>query len=185
MPVTLSRITAGNPFADFPLLRTIFVGDRAAHVEADTLGDLAKGNAAPFRNQIYLIRDARGAVVGLTGLFCPYGDAGSRHETLALRWHGIAPEHRGKGYSMAAFHAVCDVARRTFPAAHSLIELVPMADQANGDKLVRYFGALGFEADGPVRDAAEFPASAALPPDSGGWQPMRFFLQQPEGQAPK
>lgn len=178
--LALSRVTAGNPFAEFPLLRTIFAGERAAHVEADTLNDLAKGNADLFRNQIYLIRDADGTVVGLTGLFCPYGDRGSRHEILTLRWHGIVPAYRGRGYSTAAFHAICNTARQTFPAAHSLVELVPMADTAKGDKLVRYFGALGFETDGPARDATEFPPSAALPLDSGDWRAMRFALRPPE-----
>lgn len=178
--ITLERVQAGNPFTDHPLLQTIFAGDLSAHVEADTLADLAKGNADLYRNHIYLVRDTTEAVIGVTGVFCPYGDRGSRHEYLALRWHGIAPEYRGKGYSTAAFHAVCDVARQTFPAAHSLIELVPMADSANGEKLVSYFSKLGFEQDGSPRPATEFPESTGLPPDSGEWQAMCFALHPPE-----
>lgn len=176
--VTLQRVTSGNPFERYPALRSVFAGDRARYVEEDTVGDLAKGQADLYRNHIYLIADAAGEVVGITGFF-QLGVGSGPHDTLALRWHGVTPNKRGLGLSHQAFRAVCDEVEQVYSRAERLLEFVPMADAANAEALLAYFGGLGFERDGGPRDASTFPGAAALPPGSGNWQAMSFRLRHP------
>lgn len=174
--VTLHRVTSGNPFERHPVLRTVFAGDRGRYVEEDTVSDLAKGPADLYRNHIYLIANETGEVVGLTGFF-QLGVGGGPHESLALRWHGVAPAHRGLGLSQQAFAAVCEMARREHPRAELLLEYVPMADPERAAALIFYFGGLGFVLTGPARDAKRCPEAVALPPDSGDWQAMVFRIR--------
>jgi hypothetical protein len=124
---------------------------------------------------VYLVLDADGVAVGITGLFMPGGDV--ERDKLALRWHGIVLEYRNKGYSKQAFEAVCGEARFAFPQARDLIKIMPLADETKGRKLIAYFGSLSFTLDGAPKDVCEFSASAALPPESGQWQAMRFALR--------
>jgi len=173
---TLERVLSGNPFEQHRVLRAIFPGDRAQHVEQDTLTDLAKGAADLYGNHIYMIRDESGEVVGITGFFKP-GVGNGPVDTLALRWHGIAPVYRGRGLSERAFTAVCEEASRVHPLAERLIELVPLADPDNARTLIGYFEKLGFRKDGPARDASTFPDAVALPMESGNWQGMVFELR--------
>lgn len=101
--------------------------------------------------------------------------------TLALRWHGVVPAHRGRGYSEAAFEVVRQEAIQANPAVKLLVELVPLADALKADRLLWHFRALGFSPAGEPMDATEFPASAALPPTSGRWQAMQHtFLPAPK-----
>ncbi len=177
--VSLQRVLTGNPFEQHPVLRTIFAGDRGQHVEQDTVDDLAKGTADLYRNHVYLICDAGGTVVGITGFF-QLGVGSGAHDTLALRWHGVAPAHRGRGLSEQGFAAVCKEALQVHPHAARLVELVPMADADNANALIAYFERLGFRRDGAERDAKTFPEAAALPGDSGNWQAMVFQLKPKE-----
>ena len=176
---TLERVNSGNPFEAHPVLRTIFAGDRGKHVEQDTVDDLAKGVADLYGNHIYMIRDEQGEVIGITGFYKP-GVGNGAVDTLALRWHGVAPTHRGRGHSEQGFEAVCKEALQVHPHAARLVELVPMADANNAKALIAYFERLGFSKDGLERDAKTFPVAAALPVDSGNWQAMVFRLKPKE-----
>lgn len=168
----LTRIEAGNPFADHPALREIF-GERSVHVETDTVADLLLGASDPHKNHVYLMTLPESVVVGITGFFQPdTGDA----TTLALRWHGVVPAYRGRRYSEAAFEMVRQEAIQVNPAAQILVELVPLADALKADRLMRYFRTLGFRPAGIPRDATEFPSSVALPHTSGRWQAMHHTL---------
>lgn len=172
--IKLRRCLQGNPFTDHPALREIF-GERSVHVEADTLADLNLGDADPHKNRVFLI-ELDSVVVGITGFFQP--DAGDA-TSIALRWHGVIPTHRGRGYSEAAFEAVRQLAIQENPEAKRIVELVPMADPVKSDRLLRHFRALGFHPAGLIKDATEFPASTALPQGSGRWQVMHHHLLAP------
>jgi GNAT superfamily N-acetyltransferase len=182
--ITLEDVHRGNPFADHPQLRSIFDAKRTQHVEADTLADLALGVALdPHRNQVYVARDATGHVVGITGFFQPAAEPTTDRETIALRWHGVVPLYRGRGYSGVMFERVCWLAAYFMPEARSFTELVPLADSAKGDRIIRHFEKLGFRCEGDPQDAMVFPAGASLPADSGLWQTMRREIIRVDGPA--
>lgn len=163
-PITLLRVTAGNPFAAHPQLRQIWHASLQPHVEADTVADLARCDNDPARNLVYLVMQ-RGIVVGITGVY----DLGE-HD-LGLRWHGIVPAARHGGLSGQAFQAVLGQARQERPERRRIVEYIEMRD-SNAARLIAHFEKLGFRRDGPARDAARFPAECALPEQSGDWQAM-------------
>lgn len=176
--ITLTGIFGGNPFADHPQLRDVWPVPRSGHVEADTVADLAMGVLAdPCRNRVYLVVDGEGHVVGITGFFQPTADP----MTLGLRWHGMVPSARGRGYSEAAIKQLCVHAAYFHPEAVELVEYVPFADEKNGRFLVAHFERCGFVADGPARDASLFPATLSLPAGSGNWVAMRRSLSRERG----
>src|ERR1700693_6321738 len=106
--IKLQRVESGNPFEQHPCLRSVFPVDLAAYVEADTVADIAAA-VDPHHNHVFLVLDSGHQVVGLTGFFVPEADDGRTY--LGLRWHGIVPEHRSRGYSLAAFKEVVELAR--------------------------------------------------------------------------
>lgn len=166
--ITLERVHAGNPFADHPQLRTIWDREWASHVEADTIADLDKGEKNPGRNRVLLVRDENSQVIGITGFYL------MPRRLVGLRWHGITPDHRGRGYSKLAFQQVRQLASETTNAL-GVAEYVEMSDQKAPD-LIRHFTALGFKASGEPADCAAFPSETALPPGSGAWLEMLFSL---------
>lgn len=168
--VSLARVLSGNPFADHPQLRTIWE-DRgwADHVEADTLSDLAKGDADPASNRVFLVCDQSGAVVGITGFYL------LPKRQIGLRWHGIVPEWRGRGYSKLAFLQVCRIARETTNAL-DVAEYVEMADP-KAESLIDHFKALGFKTYREPADCATYPSELALPSGSGNWLEMLASLR--------
>ncbi|MEX3960158.1 GNAT family N-acetyltransferase [Trinickia sp. EG282A] len=171
--ISLHGVFSGNPFAEYPQLREIFDPERSAHVEADTLADIALGVHDPHRNQIYVARSDAGEVVGITGFFQPAAEPTTERDTIALRWHGVLPAYRGRGYSEAMFEAVQRMAMYYMPEAKWFVELVPMSDPQKASRIVRHFRKLGFWLDGEPKDATTYPAGTALPVDSGLWQTMR------------
>lgn len=168
LSITLERVHAGNPFADHPQLRTIWGRGWAGHVEADTVADLDKGAADPAGNRVLLVRDEKSSVIGITGFYL------LPRRLIGLRWHGITPEQRGRGYSKQAFQQVCKLAKDTTNAL-GVGEYVEMADPKAPD-LIRHFTALGFSAAGEPADCSTFPSETALPPGSGDWLEMLVSL---------
>ncbi|MFC0698278.1 GNAT family N-acetyltransferase [Paraburkholderia humisilvae] len=171
--VILEGVFSGNPFADYPTLREIFDPERRAHIEADTLADIALGIHDPYRNHIYVARSDAGDVVGITGFFLLAAEPTTERDTISLRWHGVLPAYRGQGYSEAMFEAVRRFAMYCMPEANWFVELVPMADPQKASRVVRHFRRLGFWFDDEPKDARTFSPGAALPADSGLWQTMR------------
>lgn len=163
-PLEIRRVTAGNPFVEYPQLRSIWHSGLHAHIEADTVSDLAGGMVDMARNHVFLVL-AEGQVVGITGFYvlAPW--------QVGLRWHGIVPEARGLGYSLGAFRLLCSEVTNAFHEARVIVELVEMSDE-KAPQLIQHFRALGFQPLGIPRDAMQFPASTALPVDSGNWQEM-------------
>ena len=166
--ITLERVPAGNPFADYPQLRTIWDREWAAHVEADTVADLDKGADDPAGNRVLLVRDEQSSVIGITGFYL------LPRRLVGLRWHGIIPDQRGRGYSKQAFEQVCKLAKDTTNAL-AVGEYIEMADPKAQD-LIRHFTALGFSPAGEPADCSTFPRETALPLGSGYWLEMLASL---------
>jgi len=60
--------------------------------------------------------------------------------------------------------------------AQTSVEIVPLAlasEPQNGEKVISHFEKHGFRCEGEAEGATTFPASLALPADSGLWQVMR------------
>jgi hypothetical protein len=79
--------------------------------------------------------------IGITG-FYKYDD-----EYVGLCWHGIAPAHRGKGFSRQAFTQICTLAVEYYPQASGMVELIPSDRKLD---LEPYFTKLGFYETGLV-----------------------------------
>lgn len=168
--ISLIGVASGNPFEDHPALRTIWAPALGLHAETDTVADLALGrDRDPHHNNIYLIQNESGQVVGVTGFYQPMNDP----EVLGLRWHGIIPEYRGRGYSHASIEAVCLIAATQNQNAKSIIEYVSMDDAEEAAKLAKHFQNLAFFFDGDAQDVAELPSGASLPAGSGDWAAFR------------
>lgn len=166
--ITLERVHTGNPFADHPQLRTIWDREWASHVETDTIADLEKGEADPARNRVLLVCDEKTQVIGITGFYL------MPRRLVGLRWHGITPDRRGRGYSKLAFQKVRQLASETTNAL-GVAEYVEMSDPKAKD-LIRHFTALGFTAAGEPADYSSFPSEIALPHGSGDWLEMLVSL---------
>ncbi|KWA84101.1 hypothetical protein WL29_22310 [Burkholderia ubonensis] len=160
--IALQPVTSGNPFEDYPVLRTIWpaefgiIAEEAAQeaVEQIPLGDIGG---------LYLITKAD-QVIGITGFFyCESIDE------PFLRWHGIAPAERGNGYSRRALQLVVECIKAKIPYAKGLTELVPQTQTAYGAGIDKHFAALGFVPHGALEtyDWSPYP-----------WQPVRLDIER-------
>lgn len=77
-----------------------------------------------------------GEAIGLTGYY--YYDETS----VGLCWHGIHPKYQKQGLSKIVFQQVCLMARKHYPNAQHIIEIIP-SDKIHN--LVPYFTKLGFK----------------------------------------
>ena len=141
--LTLQSIDQGDPFWQYPLLQTIWPEPLGFRARYDTVASLEAIDDTDF-GAVYLILLA-GDVVGLTGYYL-LDDAGHQ---LGLRWHGLVPAQRGRGYSGQIVQQLLALIRQAYPAARGLIELIPDSDY--GVSLKRHFGALGFVATLPMQ----------------------------------
>jgi hypothetical protein len=147
----------------------IWPAEIQAHVEADTVSDLAAGADDPARNVIYLITvDNR--VCGVTGFY----DLDAH--TLGLRWHGVTPEMRRHGVSQAVINLVRRQARIMRPEANSLVEYIRLGNKS-AHMLTTHFIRAGFVPIGRPMDATKHPPYASLPADSGLWQRLELALK--------
>lgn len=95
----------------------------------------------PGIEQKFLMMNQDGFVVGITGYFLA-------HPTGAgLAWHGVVPEHQGKGYSTAALDMLEEeiLSDKNYIGVAELVEFIPEDRQHD---LVPYFTKLGFVAAG-------------------------------------
>lgn len=156
--LTLKEVTVGNPFADYPQLRTIWPHEFS--VIAEEAAEEATAHR-PFEDigGLYLVM-RNDEVIGITGYFY----VREVNEPF-LRWHGIVPAQRGNGYSRVAMDLLVARIKANLPEAAGLTELVP--DSNEGPSILHHFSALGFVVHGaPER----YDWSAYT------WQPVRLNI---------
>ena len=157
--ISLTDIRDGNPFSRHPQLRTIWPAHFTAIAEEaaqEAIGHMPYGDVGG----LYLVK-LGDQVIGITGyFFCV-----SEFEPF-LRWHGIIPAQRGKGFSRAAMQLLVEKVKANVPAARGLTELVPQNEDGPG--IAAHFARLGFVNAGPLEsyDWAPHP-----------WQPVRLALE--------
>lgn len=173
--IGLSEVTAGNPFERFPQLRAVWPDPKLqALAEEATIEEVDRLSQHVKTGPIFLVVHVDEAtkaqrVVGITGFFI-YDETGLN---LGLRWHGIVPDERGKGFSRIALEQVRDIARQAVPGAERLIELIPCTpDRAD---IEPYFRAMGFKPHGP-EETHEWAKHA--------WQPFALDLAPELASAP-
>lgn len=156
--LTLQDVVDGNPFTQYPQLRAIWPAhftDIAEEAAQDAIAHM------PFADVggLYLVK-LGDQVIGITGFF--YCE--SEFEPF-LRWHGIIPAERGKGYSREAMRQVAARIKAKLPEARGLTELVPQNE--DGPAIAAHFERLGFVKSGPAEtyDWSTHP-----------WQPVRLNL---------
>lgn len=160
--ISLIDVTSGNPFEEHPQLCRIWPAEfhvvaEEATREAVTL-EMPRGDIGG----LYLIVNV-GEVIGLTGFFYVDGV-----EELYLRWHGIVPTERGRGYSRLAIQLLVERIKAKLPFAKGLTELVPQTLTAYGIGIGLHFDALGFVKIGNLERYDWSPYA---------WQPVRLHIQ--------
>ena len=158
-PFTLAAVFAGDPFAAYPQLQTIWPEPLLSRARYDTVESLIDIDDDDF-GAIFLVM-AGVQVVGITGYY-HYNDSGTE---LGLRWHGLLPAWRGAGHSARVLQVLRDHTRQREPQATTLIELIP--DTEYGVALRRHFGKLGFVSVGALE---QYDWS------THGWQPYHLKL---------
>lgn len=156
--ISLHDVVDGNPFTQYPQLRTIWPAhftDIAEEAAQDAIAHMPFGDIGG----LYLVMKGD-RVIGITGFF--YCE--SETEPY-LRWHGIIPSERGNGYSREAMRLVLARLKAKLPDARGLTELVPQNE--DGPAIAAHFERLGFEKSGPTEtyDWSTHP-----------WQPVRLDI---------
>jgi RimJ/RimL family protein N-acetyltransferase len=157
--ITLQDVVDGNPFTAHPQLRTIWPAhftEIAEDAAQDAIAHMPFGDVGG----LYLVKLGN-RVIGITGFF--YCE--SETEPF-LRWHGIIPAERRKGYSREAMRQVAARIKGKLPDARGLTELVPQNE--DGPAIAAHFEQLGFVKSGP----AEMYDWSTHP-----WQPVRLDLE--------
>lgn len=143
MMVALSTVTHENPFAFFPFLNNIWPEPYAHAARQATKSDYKSG-------QLFYIIHA-GVVIGITGVWI---DPNGAETDLYLRWTGLVPAYRGRGYATQALIQLIRICRGFCPSRTRLIELVP--DNEYGDTVAKpFFEAFGFVHDPNVHVPAD------------------------------
>lgn len=133
----------GNPFERYPHLQTLW---------SPTLAQLAReaiDEAFEQRTRgvdcgdIFLVVNPQSLheVWGITG-FLPWPDGAGVLERVGLRWHGLVPEHRGQGLSMAVLEEVRARAHARYPMASHFVEFMPVTPEHAAT--AEYFERAGF-----------------------------------------
>jgi hypothetical protein len=160
--IALLDVTGGNPFEEHPQLQNIWPAEFLVLAEEATRETVADDMPRGDFGGLYLIaKDGR--VIGITGYFYV-----NSVEEPYLRWHGIVPEERGRGYSQQAMALVVGRIKAKIPQAKGLTELVPQT--AYGESVARHFAKLGFVNDGALETYDWSPHA---------WQPVRLDIAGP------
>lgn len=79
-------------------------------------------------------------IIGVTGWFVDNNIL----DTVRMRWHGIIPEERGKGYSEKALDLLCSHIRKTVPKQYKYISESYTKDSEFSYKIRKHFEKVGF-----------------------------------------
>ncbi|WP_434716193.1 hypothetical protein [Paraburkholderia sp. A3RO-2L] len=173
--ISLLDVIRGNPFEEHPQLRTIWPAEFHVIAEEATVETVVDEMPRGDVGGIYLITNDS-QVIGITGFF--YVDS---LDEPYLRWHGIVPAERGRGYSRLALQLVVERIKAKIPNARGLTELVPQTMTDYGAGIGAHFAALGFVKSGELERYDWSPYA---------WQPVRLDIQsqrvrcQPNKDAP-
>lgn len=124
-----------NPFFAYPALKAIWPPLSQAIAEEATEETLAAEE-----DGIFLIKKDN-QVIGMSGYFII-----DNPEEAYLRWHGIIPSERQKGYSKEALTLILQEVQKDIPEAKRLVELVPVTEYSG--YLIEHFERLGFKPRG-------------------------------------
>jgi L-amino acid N-acyltransferase YncA len=155
----IERLISGDPFSDHPQLGHIWPEPYASIAREAVTEHLAEQDDYDIGG-IYLIKEDSD-VIGITGYFLYDTEA----TVLGLRWHGLVPEQRGKGYSPRILGMVLIEALARHPRAETLIELVPVTTY--GETLEPHFKKMGFT---PVGDTEKYEWA------EHSWQPYHLEI---------
>ncbi|KVP17001.1 hypothetical protein [Burkholderia ubonensis] len=160
--ITLQPVTRGNPFEEYPQLRTIWPAEFQVIAEEATVETVANEMPHGDVGGIFLVVKAD-QVIGITGFF--YVDS---VEEPYLRWHGLVPAERRNGYSRRALEMVVARIKEKIPTAKGLTELVPQTQTDYGVGIGKHFDALGFVKSGELETYDWSPYA---------WQPVRLDIE--------
>lgn len=142
--ITLEKIVTGNPFHDYPQLKSIWPEPYLSIATEAVLDDIKIQNQVDI-GEIFLIKK-NDSVIGITGYFHwdteTSKDNSGFSNAVGLRWHGIVDEYRGERISKEAISLVLHSVISKYPSIETLIELVPV--NPYGNKLRPHFEHLGF-----------------------------------------
>jgi GNAT superfamily N-acetyltransferase len=125
MPIIIPHVDVEDPFEEYPSLKRIWPEPYRMYAEEASKEDCQSGQF------FFILR--RDEIVGITGLFfLPDNDT-----DVFLRWHGIVPELRGRGFASEALRQVIQIATGFCGSYKRLVELVP--DNEYGNTLVKPF----------------------------------------------
>lgn len=155
--VNIVPVLSGSPFAKYPQLRTIWASSFKEMAEEASEADSGTG-------QVLLIVKDDTEVIGITGVF---DDDDLWPGDILLRWHGIVPQLRGKGYGRDALELlITHVCHHFYPERRRLVEFVPHTD--NGRKnIAPFFKRCNFVDYGPLVDLGYGPKL---------WQPVSLDI---------
>lgn len=126
-----ARSFSDNPFTQYPVLRKIWKGGaNNFNLMAKEATEDYRLNTAETGGIFLVIVDS--CLVGITGYFLVDNHA-------VMRWHGIIPQHRGKGYNRDIMGCLLSIIRRTNPEVVALHEVTMTIDP------IESFEKLGFK----------------------------------------
>lgn len=147
--IYLEEIKDLDPFTKYPQLKTIWPDPFNAIMQEAYYEDLLLKSFHPhfdLGNMSY-IKSEDGTVIGITGMFIipdsgNYEPINPNLEEGYLRWHGIIPEERRKGYSELAMTLLLTDITSKYKHFKNIIELVPQTEY--GIHIEAHFKHLGF-----------------------------------------
>jgi RimJ/RimL family protein N-acetyltransferase len=146
-----------SPFDEHPQLKTIWPEPSNSDMQEGYTSyiQITKDNPQIDFGPMYLIKNKE-KVIGITGVFLedengqcyPYDP---ETHTVYLRWHGIVPSERRKGYSDEAMNLLLKEVQLRYPKIQTLIELIP--ERSYSESIRKHFEHLGFV---PVGEKQKF-----------------------------
>lgn len=152
--IYLENIKDLDPFTKYPQLKNIWPEPFNSIMQEAYCEDLLIKFKHPHLDlgNISYIKNNNHEIIGITGMFIipdsgNYEEKNINLEEGFLRWHGIIPEERRKGYSEQAMTLLLQELTLNYPKFKRIIELVPQTEY--GIHIEAHFKHLGFNKVGP------------------------------------